>query len=103
MISIRKRRNLLRILTIVTCLLIVIGIETGDKYSITVVSILVIDMLFYQTIQCTTYCPYCKNQLFGFFIASHTTGAELFKFVLGVREIKCHHCKKMIDTKPLQD
>lgn len=98
MLSFKIRRQLLRLLHLASCFLLFVGITTGEEYVVIVVSIFAITMLLSTIIQCTTYCPFCKSQLFGCFIATHTTGAELFKFVLGIKMIKCHGCKKIIDT-----
>jgi hypothetical protein len=99
MSNLKTKRRILQFLHIANFTLIFIGIRTGEKYAEVVIPTLVITMLLYQITICTVYCPFCKGQLFGFFIQTNTTGAESFKFLLGIKKIKCYNCEKEIDMK----
>lgn len=99
MLSLKTKRRILQFLHIANFTLIFIGIKTGEKYAEVVIPTLLITMLLYQITICTVYCPFCKGQLFGLIIQTNTTGAELFKFLLGIKKIKCYKCEKEIDMK----
>jgi hypothetical protein len=99
MSNLKTKRRILQVSSITIISLLFLGIKTGEKYAEVVIPTLVITMLLYQITICTVYCPFCKGQLFGFFIQTNTTGAESFKFLLGIKKIKCYNCEKEIDMK----
>ena len=76
-----------------------VGISLQEKHLKVVVVFWAAGAILFQTFNCITYCPHCGGQLFGFIIRSHKEGAELLRFMLGLNDIKCYKCHKIVYLK----
>ena len=99
MLSLKTKRRILQFSSITIISILFLGKKVGEQFYEVEGVILIIAIILFQITLCTAYCPLCKGQLFGLVIQSNTTGAELLKFLLGIKKIKCYNCEKEIDMK----